>query len=52
MKKVPQKKQHLFDQKIVFIVDKNLNKLKAEELAPEKLAEANRHLKRIKSLPK
>jgi hypothetical protein len=42
----------LLDRKIVFIADKNLNKLKAEELAPEKLAEANRRLKRIKSLPK
>ena len=52
MKKAPQKKRSLLDRKIAFIVDKNLNKLKAEELAPEKLAEANQHLKRIKSLPK
>jgi hypothetical protein len=52
MKKAPQKKSSLLDQKIAFVVDKKLNKLKAEELAPEKLAEANRHLKRIISLPK
>lgn len=33
-------------------IDENLNKLKAEDLAPEKLAEANRRLRRMKSLPK
>jgi hypothetical protein len=52
MKKITKKKQRLFGKKIVFIVDKNLNKLKAEELAPEKLAMANEHLRKIKSLPK
>ena len=52
MKKITKKKQGLFERKIAFIVDKNLNKLKAEELAPEKLAMANEHLRKMKSLPK
>lgn len=47
------KKQSLFDRKVIFIVDENLNKLKPklEEMAPEKLAEANRRLAG-KKLPK
>ena len=52
MKKITKKEQGLFERKIVFIVDKNLNKLKAEDLAPEKLAMANEHLRKMKSLPK
>ncbi len=51
MKKLTRKKQGLFERKIVFIFDKNLNKLKAEDLAPEKLAMANEHLRKMKSLP-
>jgi hypothetical protein len=50
MKRLIKKKQRLFDSKVVFIHDKNLDKLKAEEMAPEKLAEANRRL-RNKKLP-
>ncbi len=52
MKKITKKKKGLFERKMVFIVDKNLNKLKAEDLAPEKLTMANEHLRKMKSLPK
>ena len=51
MKRTIKKKQFLFDAKVVFITDKNLDKLKPEDMAPEKLAEANRRL-RNKKLPK
>jgi hypothetical protein len=51
MKKASQKQRSLFDRKLVFIVDKNLNNLKAGEFAPEKLADANERLRK-KKLPK
>ena len=37
---------------ITLIVDEKLNKLKGKILAPKKLEEANKHLRRMKSLPK
>ena len=41
------------DKKLVLTVDENLNKLKGKALAPEKLDEANKILKNLKSpLPK
>ena len=51
MKKATKKKS-LWDHKVEFIVDEDLNKLKAELLAPKKLELANQHLRRIKNLPK
>jgi hypothetical protein len=51
MKRLIKKKQRLFDNKVVFIHNKNLDKLKVEEMASEKLSEANRRL-RNKKLPK
>jgi hypothetical protein len=50
MKKSIKKQRGLFDNKIAFIVDKNLNNLKPEDFATEKLAEANKRL-RTKKLP-
>jgi hypothetical protein len=47
-----QSKQSLFDRKVTLIVDENLNRLKGKILAPKKLAEANKLLRKIKSLPK
>jgi len=52
MKRTTKKKPGLGDYKIKFVVSEDLNKLKGENLAPEKLALANEHLKRMKSLPK
>jgi hypothetical protein len=52
MKKAIKRKRGLLDRKVVFIVDKSLNKIKAEDQAPKKLAEANERLRKIKSLPK
>jgi hypothetical protein len=37
---------------ITLIVDENLNKLKGKILAPKKLEEANKHLRKMKSLPR
>ncbi|GGB19715.1 hypothetical protein [Puia dinghuensis] len=51
MKKTTKKKRGLFDHKVIFIVDKRLNNLNVEAMAPEKLAEANRKLSKMK-LPK
>lgn len=52
MKKLIKKQENVFDRKITLTVDERLNKLNVEVLAPKKLAEANRHLKKMKSLPK
>jgi len=43
---------NLFDREITLIVDEKLNRLKGKVLAPKKLAEANKLLSKIKSLPK
>jgi hypothetical protein len=52
MKKQSKKSPNLFDRKIILIVDEKLNQLKGKILAPKKLAEANKLLSKIKSLPK
>jgi len=52
MKKLIKVKKGLFDQKINFIHDERLDNLDLKSLAPKKLAEANKHLKKMRSLPK
>ncbi|GGB19609.1 hypothetical protein [Puia dinghuensis] len=53
MKKDEKKKKIYFQEgDLNLIVDENLNKLKGKTGSPEKLAEANRRLRKIKSLPK
>ena len=52
MKSKPKKKKSIWGLKVKFVVDESLNGLKAEDLAPEKLALANAHLKKMRSLPK
>lgn len=51
MKSKTKKRQSLWEPKVRFVVDKKLDALKAEDLAPEKLAMANARLK-MKTLPK
>jgi hypothetical protein len=52
MKKVERKVKTSWGSEITLTVDENLNKLKGRILAPKKLEEANKHLKKMKSLPK
>jgi hypothetical protein len=52
MKKQSQKSTSFFDRKITLIVDEKLNRLKGKVLAPKKLADANKLLQQIKTLPK
>jgi len=53
MKKVFKSKSDLFNQVVTYTVDENLNKLKGKVLAPKKLAEANKLLRKLKTpLPK
>ena len=53
MKKNEKKmKLHFWEGELNLVVDENLNKLKGKPDDPEKLAEANRRLRKIKSLPK
>jgi hypothetical protein len=52
MKRLTKKKYGLLNRKMVFVVDKNLNNLKPEDFASEKLADANERLKKIKFPPK
>lgn len=52
MKKQPKKSTNLFDREITLTVDEKLNRLKGKILAPKKLAEANKLLRKVKSLPK
>ncbi|HWK03487.1 MAG TPA: hypothetical protein VNS58_07640 [Puia sp.] len=47
----PEKKPGFWDREFNLTIDENLNKLKGKVLAPKKLEEANKHLKRMKSLP-
>jgi hypothetical protein len=47
--KVIKYKSSLSKEEITFTIDENLNKLKGRELAPKKLAEANRILGKLKS---
>jgi hypothetical protein len=52
MKKVFTSHSELFNQQVTITIDERLGKLKPENLAPKKLEEANRHLRKMKSLPK
>lgn len=52
MKKKDKKKISFWEGEFNLVVDENLNKLKGTTGNPEKLAEANRRLRKIKSLPK
>jgi len=53
MKRVIKHKSELFDKEITFTVNEKLNKLKGRVLAPKKLAEANKLLRKLKTpLPK
>lgn len=46
-------KSDLFKKEITYIVDEKLNSLKGKVLAPKKLADANKLLKKLKTpLPK
>jgi hypothetical protein len=46
------KKSTVFDREVAMTVDEKLDRLKGRILAPGKLAEANKLLHKIKSLPK
>ncbi|HWK02445.1 MAG TPA: hypothetical protein VNS58_02360 [Puia sp.] len=54
MKKIEQKATTSWGREITLTVDENLNKLKGCILAPKILEEANtnKHLRKMKSLPK
>ena len=52
MKKKAKKKVSLWDIKVNLVHDEKLDKLNPEDLAPKKLAEANKALRRMKGLPK
>jgi hypothetical protein len=53
MEKVLRIKSDLFDQKVTYTYNKQLDKLKGQVLAPKKLEEANRMLRNLKTpLPK
>jgi hypothetical protein len=52
MKKTQTKVTTSWGTEVTLTVDENLNKLKGRILAPKKLEEANKHLRKIKSLPK
>lgn len=49
MKKVITYKSNLSKQELTFTIDEKLNKLKGKVLAPKKLAEANKILRKLKS---
>ncbi len=49
MKKVMKYKGAFSKQQMTFTVDEKLNKLKGKVLAPKKLADANKLLRKIKS---
>jgi len=53
MKKVVKVKSDLFHRETTYTVSKELNKLKGKNLAPKKLEEANKLLRKLKTpLPK
>ena len=52
MKKIEKKATTSWGHEITLTVDQNLNKLKGKILAPRKLEDAIKHLKKMKSLPK
>jgi len=52
MEKVLRIKSDFFDQKVTYTHNKELDKLKGRILAPKKLEEANKMLRKIKNWPK
>jgi hypothetical protein len=52
MRKLIKKPGRTVGRKINLTIDERLDNLNVEALAPKKLAEANRRLKKMKSLPK
>lgn len=52
MKKVAKKGKSILERKVNLTPDEKLNKIDVKALAPKKLAEANRRLKKLNSLPK
>lgn len=51
MKKVIKTHSNLFNKEVTITIDENLNKLKGKVLAPKKLEQANKQLRKLKSLP-
>jgi hypothetical protein len=51
MKKAAKYTTSFSGQEITFTVDKNMETLKGRVLAPKKLADANKALRKLKSLP-
>jgi hypothetical protein len=52
MKKAAKKLNIQSDNGINIVIDDRLNKINVAALAPKKLAEANKHLRKMKFLPK
>jgi hypothetical protein len=52
MKKAIKKQKSVFDQKINYTYDERLDKITPSKGALEKTEEANKHLRKMKSLPK
>jgi len=52
MKKVIKTHSTLFNTEITITIDEKLKSLKGKILAPKKLAETNKQLSKLKSLPK
>ncbi len=52
MKKAVKIENVVFGKKVTITVDEQLNKLKGKVLAPRKLAQANKSLRKVTSLPK
>ena len=52
MKKMVKTHSSLFNKDVTITIDESLNKLKGKILAPKKLAQANKQLKKMKTLPR
>lgn len=51
MKKVIKTHSNLFNKEVTITIDEKLNRLKGKNLAPKKLEQANKQLRKLKSLP-
>lgn len=51
MKKVIKTHSNLFNKEVTITIDESLNKLKGKVLAAKKLEQANKQLRKLKSLP-
>jgi len=51
MKKVIKTHSSLFNKEVTITIDEKLNRLKGKTLAPKKLEQANKQLRKLKSLP-